>query len=71
MVTDAGQVIERTVAAVKRVDDGIKVLCGAGIKTGRDVKRAIELGAAGVLLASGVVKASDPASVLEDLVQFL
>ena len=71
-VTDAQpEVIERTVAAVTRVDDGIKVLCGAGIKTGRDVKRAIELGAAGVLLASGVVKASDPASVLEDLVQFL
>lgn len=70
-VTDAQpEIIENAVAAVRRVDDGIKVLCGAGIKTGRDVKRAVELGAYGVLLASGVVKAADPAAVLADLVQY-
>jgi len=71
-VTDAQpEVIENTVTAVRRIDDGIKVLCGAGIKTGRDVKRAVELGAYGVLLASGVVKAADPVAVLADLVQYL
>ncbi len=71
-VTDAQpEVIERTVNAVRRIDDGVRVLCGAGIKTGQDVKRAVELGAVGVLLASGVVKAPDPAKALADLVQFL
>lgn len=40
--------------AVSRLGDN--VLVGAGVKNGEDVKRALELGAAGVLLASGVVK---------------
>jgi len=31
---------------------GVKVLCGAGISKGEDVKAAIELGTQGVLLAS-------------------
>jgi len=43
------------------------LLVGAGVKTGADVRTAIELGAAGVLLASGVTKAADPAVVLRDL----
>ncbi|NLI74078.1 MAG: triose-phosphate isomerase [Euryarchaeota archaeon] len=71
-VTDAQpEIIENTVKAVQKIDDSIEVLCGAGIKTGRDVKRAVELGASGVLLASGVVKAADPAAVLTDLIQYL
>ena len=71
-ITDARpEVIERTVSEVRRVDDSVNVLCGAGIKTGLDVKRAVELGAVGVLLASGVVKAADPVKVLTDLVQYL
>jgi triosephosphate isomerase (TIM) len=71
-VTDAQpEIVSRAVAAVKRVDDGIKVLCGAGVKTGLDVKKAVELGASGILLASGVVKASDPRKVLADLVHHL
>lgn len=55
------------VEAVRSVDEGIAVLCGAGVKTGDDVAKAVELDADGVLLASGVVKAKDPAKVLEDL----
>ena len=43
------------------------MLCGAGVKNGADVKMAIELGAEGVLLASGVTKASDIKAVLDDL----
>jgi len=45
----------------------VKVLCGAGITTGEDVRRALELGTVGVLLASGVVKAVNPKAVLEEL----
>lgn len=71
-VTDANPaIVSDTVTAVHRIDEGIQVLCGAGIKTGRDVRKAIELGAAGVLLASGVVKANDPRKALADLVQFI
>ena len=71
-VTDARpEVVSDAVTAVRRVDEGIQVLCGAGIKNGRDVAKAVELGASGVLLASGVVKAKDPRTVLNDLVQFL
>ena len=44
---------------------------GAGVKNGADVAKAIELGAEGVLLASGVTKANDPAAVLADLVRLL
>ena len=71
-VTDADpEIVERTVASVKVVNKNISVLCGAGVKTGYDVKKAIELGAEGVLLASGVVKAKDPKAALLDLVKYL
>lgn len=48
-----------------------KLLVGAGVKNGKDVRIAIELGARGVLLASGVTKAKDPKAVLMDLVSGL
>ena len=60
-------IISNTVNAVKNINKIVKVLCGAGVKNGIDVKKAIELGADGVLLASGVVKASDKEGVLRDL----
>jgi len=44
-----------------------KLLVGAGVKNGEDVKTCIKLGAKGVLLASGVTKAEDPKAVLLDL----
>ena len=68
-VTSANpDIVSGTVEAVKAISPGVKVLCGAGVKTGRDVSKAIELGAEGVLLASGVVKASNPKEVLLDLI---
>jgi triosephosphate isomerase len=45
-----------------------KVLVGAGIKTGEDVKLAIKYGAQGVLLASGITKSKEPKKVLIDLI---
>ncbi len=44
-----------------------KLLVGAGVKNGEDVRICIKLGAKGVLLASGVTKAEDPKAVLMDL----
>lgn len=63
------EVVSGSVDAVKEINPKVRVLCGAGITNGEDVKKAIELGTEGVLLASGVVKAKDPRSVLMDLVR--
>ena len=64
-------IVSDTVAAVKAVNPNVRVLCGAGVKNGQDVAKALELGAEGVLLASGVTKASDVHAVLADLVSSL
>jgi triosephosphate isomerase len=60
-------IVRNTVKAVRTINNTVKILCGAGVKNGKDVKKAIELGADGVLLASGVVKAKDKEAVLRDL----
>lgn len=44
-----------------------KLLVGAGVKNGEDIKIALQLGARGVLLASGVTKAANPKEILRDL----
>ena len=61
-------VVTDAVAAADGIDAEVDVLCGAGISTGDDVAAARDLGADGVLLASGVAKADDPAAALADLV---
>lgn len=52
--------------AVEAIGPG-KVIVGAGVKTADDVRIAMELGAAGILVASGVVCAEDPMQALRDL----
>jgi len=49
----------------------LPVLCGAGIHTREDVQTAAQLGVQGILVASGVVNAKDPAKVLTELVRGL
>ncbi|QDX40994.1 triose-phosphate isomerase [Salarchaeum sp. JOR-1] len=60
-------VVRAAVDAAGEVGD-VPVYCGAGISTGDDVTAARDLGAEGVLLASGVAKADDPEAALRDLV---
>lgn len=60
-------VVRDAVEQVKEIVE-IPVLCGAGISNGEDVRRAVELGADGVLLASAFVKAKNPRVVLLDMV---
>ncbi len=67
VTTAEPEVVTKAVEAVGKVDPGIKVLCGAGVKSRDDVRKSLELGTAGVLLASGVVKARDPRKALLDL----
>lgn len=61
------EVVSDSVRLVKAVDPRVRVLCGAGVKSGADVRRSIELGAEGVLLASGVTLARDVTAVARDL----
>lgn len=56
-------VIERIVKKIP----GMAIIVGAGIKTGKDVKRSLELGAKGILVSSAVVLAKDQKQILEDL----
>ena len=61
------EVVSGAVEAVKGVETSLRVLCGAGVTSGEDVKIALKLGAEGILVASGVVKSRDPFETLMQL----
>lgn len=61
------EVVSRGVEIIREVNPNVVVLCGAGISSGEDVRIALELGASGVLVASGVVQAKDQRAAIEDL----
>lgn len=63
------EIVSNTVSLIKKINSRVIVLCGAGITKGEDVESAIKLGAEGVLVASGVVKAKDQRAALHDLAQ--
>jgi len=58
------KVVSGTVKLVKEINSDVVVLCGAGISKGEDVRAALKLGTEGVLVASAIVKAKDPYTVL-------
>lgn len=62
------EIVKGTVAIIHEINPEISVLCGAGISTGEDMKAAMDLGADGVLLASGIIMAKDPKEALLNLV---
>ncbi len=70
-VTTRPDAVKEAVAAVKSIDENIIALTGAGVKNAEHVGAAIELGSAGVLLASGVVKAKNPLFVLEEMAKVM
>ena len=65
------EIVSGTARAIREISEDVGILCGAGVKNGKDVIKAIELGTSGVLLASGVTKVRDAKSALEDLVSKL
>jgi len=65
------KIVKRAVEIVRKISPQTKVLCGAGISSGIDVKKAIELGTKGVLLASAFVKSKSPKKKLLELVSFI
>ncbi len=70
-VTTRPELVLQTIESVKQTNPAVKVLVGAGVKTGEDIQKALELGAEGVLLASGFVKAKDPKKVLLEMTEGL
>jgi triosephosphate isomerase len=54
-------------AAKKTKEHSIAFLCGGGVHSMSDVEKAIEEGCDGALLASSVLKAKNPASILTKL----
>ena len=51
-------VVTKSIAAVAEESKTSKVICGAGIVDKADVQSALSLGAHGILVASGIIKAS-------------
>jgi triosephosphate isomerase len=58
-------IIVNSVSAVQSTST--KILCGAGIVDKEDVKKALDLGASGILVASGVIKSSSWKKKIEEL----
>ncbi len=50
------EIITRAIESVRKINSNVAVVAGAGISTEKDVRRAVELGACGALVASAVVK---------------
>ena len=63
-VTTQPDLVKDTIKAITDINHNVQPLVGAGVSTNQDVLEAIQLGAKGVLLASGFVKAKDPREVL-------
>lgn len=53
------ELITKAAIAVKSAKNNTKLLCGAGIVSGEDVSKAVELGSKGILVASGIVKSKN------------
>lgn len=50
----------------KKSNNKTKLLCGAGIISGQDVEKALELGSKGILVASGIIKAKNWTEIIEE-----
>jgi triosephosphate isomerase len=60
------EVVTDTVKLVREVNSEVTILCGAGISHSEDVAVALQLETQGVLVASAIVKAKDPYSILRE-----
>ncbi len=60
------ELIIKAADAVKSAKNNTKLLCGAGIVSGEDVAKAVELGSKGILVASGIIKAKNWNKVISE-----
>lgn len=60
------ELIQKAADVIKNSKNNTKLLCGAGIVSGKDVEKAIKLGSKGILVASGIIKAKDWEKAITD-----
>ncbi|HET6403857.1 MAG TPA: triose-phosphate isomerase [Candidatus Thermoplasmatota archaeon] len=65
------EIVRSSAVAAKEAHAQVRVLCGAGVKTGDDLAAALKLGADGILLASAVTTVADPGAALAELLRGL
>ncbi len=63
------ELIAKAAKAVKNTNT--KLLCGAGIVSGEDVAKALELGSKGILVASGIIKAKNWNKIISEFAEAL
>ncbi len=63
--------IIKAAEAVKSAKNNTKLLCGAGIVSGEDVTKAVELGSKGILVASGIIKAKNWNKIISEFAKAL
>jgi len=63
------EIVKESVKRVGGYSERKNLLVGAGIKSNKDYKKSIQLGAVGVLVASGITKAKNPKLKLKQLIK--
>ncbi len=63
--------VKATIRAVNAINPDIMVLQGAGISNGKDVYDTIKMGAMATGSTSGIIKAKDPAAMVEEMLYHL
>ena len=69
--TEKPDLIQKAASIVNDSKNKTKLLCGAGIVSGEDVAKSIELGSKGILVASGIIKAKDWNKVISEFTKAL
>ncbi|WP_371503635.1 triose-phosphate isomerase [Nitrosopumilus adriaticus] len=65
------ELISKAASIINNSKNKTKLLCGAGIVSGEDVAKAIELGSKGILVASGIIKAKDWNKIISEFAKAL
>ena len=60
-------IVTRSITAVEERSKSSRVICGAGIVDKDDVESALRLGAKGILVASGIIKAKSWYDKIQEL----
>ena len=60
-------IVSDSIEAAAKVSQEVRVICGAGITDAADVRSALKLGAKGILVASGVIKATSWVDKISEL----
>jgi triosephosphate isomerase len=69
--TEKPDLIQMAASIVNDSKNKTKLLCGAGIVSGEDVAKSIELGSKGILVASGIIKAKNWNKIISEFAKAL